>query len=124
MAHVLLIDDDAPLRNVLTLALRKLQHQVTEAADGREGLRLFQQGSVDVIVTDIVMPDEDGIGLLMKLRTLARGTPVIAMSGGLDRSGFYRDLATKFGAAQVLAKPFTIAALDTAIKNVLATPRS
>lgn len=124
MAHVLLIDDDDALREILALSLRNRQHQVTEAANGRQGLQLFQACSADVVVTDIVMPDEDGIGLLMKFRQLASGTPIIVMSGGLARSGLYRDLATKLGAARVLAKPFAADALDAAIAEVLAPPKS
>jgi DNA-binding response OmpR family regulator len=124
VAHVLLIDDDAPLREMLALSLRHLRHEVTEAGTGREGLRRFRERGADIVVTDLVMPEEDGLGVLLELRKIAPNLPVIVMSGGLKNSPLYRDLAAKLGATRVLAKPFGVGVLDAAIAEVLAPPKS
>jgi DNA-binding response OmpR family regulator len=119
VARVLLIDDDAPLREVLAMSLRRLQHEVIEAETGKEGLRRFRDQGADIVVTDLVMPEEDGLGVLLEMQKISPATPIIVISGGLARSGLYRDMAAKLGATCVLAKPFSTDELDAAIRAAL-----
>jgi DNA-binding response OmpR family regulator len=121
VAHLLLIEDDAPLRGIIALSLRALQHDVTEAETGRQGLKRFKENPADLVITDLVMPEEDGLGVLNELRRVSPHTPIIVISGGLERSPLYRELATKLGATQVLAKPFHPAELQAAVAAALAT---
>lgn len=123
MAHVLLIDDDGPLREMLALTLQAQGHEVTEAETGREGLQRFRARTPDLVITDLVMPEEDGIGVLMELRKCAPGLPVVVISGGLPHSPLYRDIAEKLGAVRVLAKPFRPEDLAQTIGDVLGTAK-
>ncbi len=120
MARILLIDDDDSLRTMLRLTLSHFGHTVTEARNGKEGLELFPQLEADLVITDIVMPERDGVEVLMVLR---RGDPpvkIIAMSGGgrMSATDFLR-IATQLGAAKVLAKPFSSEVLIAAINELL-----
>ncbi len=72
MARILLIDDDAAVRNVLYLTLTNCGHTVIEARDGREGLEQFKTANADLVITDIVMPGTEGFEVMMKLRKNTR----------------------------------------------------
>jgi DNA-binding response OmpR family regulator len=122
MPRILVIDDDEPLRSVLCRALERAGYDALEAADGRAALEVLrlQDGRVDVIVTDIVMPDMEGIELIMSLRKTHPSLPVIAMSGGGRSSPHgYLQIARGAGAVSVLAKPFEIQTLLTTVKALL-----
>ncbi len=114
--RILLIEDDAQVRGVLSSVLTKSGHQVTTAANGEVGLRLWREHGADLVLTDIQMPETDGIEVILQLRTYAPHLPVIAMSGG-DRSGDLDLLgdARLLGAVALLKKPFSADALTRAI---------
>ena len=101
MARILLIDDDDTVRTMLRLTLVHFGHTVIEARDGKEGLELFQDANVDLLITDIVMPEKEGLEVLMELRKKHPPVKIIAISGG-----DYLHMAKLMGAAKVLAKPF------------------
>jgi DNA-binding response OmpR family regulator len=82
MARILLIDDDDTLRTMLRLALTNSGHTVTEALNGNEGLRLFRSANADLVITDLVMPETEGLEVLMELRKREPLSKVIAISGG------------------------------------------
>lgn len=116
MARILLIEDNDPVRALLRENLELEGHTVIEARDGQEGLDLFRQAGADLVITDIVMPEKEGLAVLMELRNAHPPVNVIAISGG------GRDhLATGglLGAAKVLLKPFPIAVLIAAIDELL-----
>jgi DNA-binding response OmpR family regulator len=121
MARILLIDDDESLRPVLRLVMVHFGHTVLEARDGKEGLRLFESFRPDLLITDIVMPEKEGMGVLMDLRKMRSTVKIIAMSGG-GRQGSvdYLRIAKLLGAHRVLAKPFSNEALMVAVNGVLA----
>ena len=119
MARILLIEDDTPLREVLAATLVNAGHIVAQAGDGRQGVELFDLAPADLVITDILMPGQEGIETIMQLRRLAPGLPIIAISGGATHSKFYLGMAAKLGAQRVLAKPFTPAELLRAIDEVL-----
>ena len=117
MARILLIDDDEPVRTTLRLTLEHFGHTVIEARNGTEGLALFQHANADLVITDIVMPEKDGLEVLMELRGKHPSVKIIAISGA--DSGDYLDSARLMGAAKVLLKPFTNEVLIAAINDVL-----
>jgi CheY-like chemotaxis protein len=114
--RILLIEDDAQVRGVLSSVLVRSGHSVTSAANGAVGLRLWREHGADLVLTDIQMPETDGIEVILQLRTYAPELPVIAMSGG-DRSGDLDLLgdARLLGAVALLKKPFSADALARAI---------
>jgi DNA-binding response OmpR family regulator len=120
MARILLIEDNDPIRTVLRENLVLEGHTVIEARNGQEGLDLFRQAGADLVITDILMPEKEGIEVLMELRHAHPPVKVIAMSGGGLGSGEDYFAAARFlGAAKVLLKPFAIAVLLAAIDELL-----
>ena len=118
MARILLIEDNNDLRIMLRAVLTGAGHTVIEARDGQEGLTLFWQAGADLVVTDIVMPEKEGLAVLMELRTAQPPVKVIAMSGEGNVSD-YLATARLMGAAKVLPKPFRNAVLLAAINELL-----
>ncbi|HXC02130.1 MAG TPA: response regulator [Opitutaceae bacterium] len=119
--RILLIDDDDPFRTMLRLTLAHFGYIVIEARNGKEGLALFKEADVDLVITDIVMPEKEGLEVLMELRT--RQLPpvkIIAISGGA-RVNIADNLrmAKLLGAAKVLTKPFSNEAMIAAINELL-----
>lgn len=82
MASILLIDDMKGVRESVAMVLSSAGHQVTQAIDGADGLKQVSQGQFDLIITDVLMPNADGIEMLMELKSTGVKTPILAMSGG------------------------------------------
>lgn len=120
MARILIIDDDELLRGVLAKALAHGGHSVIQASDGRQGVELARVTSVDLVISDLIMPVQEGVETIMTLRRERPQLPVIAMSGGASNSKLYLDIAGKIGAKRVLSKPFTPKQLLDVIGEVLA----
>lgn len=120
MAHILIVDDDASVRASLTRVLQAAGHEVSGAANGREAIRLSASTQPDVVVTDINMPEMDGIELLLALHEVRPGLPVIAISGGgrLEPE-LLLDSADLLGAVTSLAKPFEPEQLIAAVTDAL-----
>ena len=114
--RVLLIEDDAAVRRLVRRMLERSRHEVIEADNGRTGLDHLGSGAFDLVITDIVMPEMDGIELLIEVRKRHPAQRVIAMSGGgrIGQMDFLGS-AEMLGAAAVLQKPFTSDVLATAI---------
>ena len=108
MASILLVDDDEQLRPMLKMVLERAGHTVNEAGNGREAMESYRQDPTELVVTDLVMPDKEGLETIMELRRAYPDLKIIAMSGG-GRTGAqsYLELAVKFGANHILNKPFT-----------------
>ena len=108
MASILLADDDDSLRTMLRITLTKLGHTVHEARNGREALSLYEQEPADLIITDLVMPDKEGLEIIRELRRKKANVKIIAMSGGgrVSATGYLK-IAKAMGADLVLAKPFS-----------------
>jgi len=120
MASILLVDDDDLIRDLLRHALTKAGHAVRQAGDGKEGLRLYLESPADLVITDLIMPEQEGLGFIMELRKVAPDARVIAISGGIAQNKeLYLQMAAKLGAAAVLAKPFALAELLQAIAHLL-----
>jgi DNA-binding response OmpR family regulator len=120
MARILLIDDDDSVRKALGLALVCSGHTVIEARDGEEGLELFARTSVDLVITDMVMPRKGGLEVIRALREKQPQMRIIAMSGGSELGGEdILHVARREGAAEVLTKPFASTVLLAMIEGVL-----
>lgn len=106
MAKILLVDDDENVRYALAKYLRRAGHEVLEAQDGKMAIALLAGESFDAVITDIIMPEADGIEIIMAITDREPGLPVIAISGG-GRIGQseYLGMAKKLGATAVLEKP-------------------
>jgi two-component system response regulator (stage 0 sporulation protein F) len=104
MATILLVDDERPLRLLLRAALEKDHHQVFEAANGRRGLELYRERAMDLVITDLVMPEMNGLDLISELTRSFVHVKVVAMTGDPSRLA----TAKRLGASQTLQKPFDI----------------
>jgi DNA-binding NtrC family response regulator len=120
MAHILVIDDDTMLREVLRHGLERVGHQVSEARDGKTGLAVHQVDPVDLVITDIIMPGMEGLETIMELQRRFPSTKIIAISGGgMGKAGDYLALASKLGAHRIVPKPFAMATLAALVSELL-----
>ena len=119
MATILIIDDEESIRNLLKEVLERANHHVLQARDGQEGLTLYQQNKVDLVLMDILMPGTDGLEATLQLTRDYLDAKVIAMSGAQGDRNFL-DVAKLFGARRVFEKPFDLAKLVEAIDEELA----
>lgn len=121
MAVLLIIDDDEGMRKLMVRTLSGPRHRIFEAENGREGLRLMDEHKPDVVITDILMPQKEGIETIREVQERAPQTKIIAISGGgLSHNLMFLDVARAFGADAVLAKPFRPAQLVETVEQVLA----
>src|SRR6476620_10677627 len=119
MATVLATDDEAPVRALVRSALSSAGYKVMEAVNGREGLTLFRQRPPDLVITDIHMPELNGLDLIMELTREFLNVKVIAISGVPEYQRLL-DAAKLLGARQTLYKPFAIEELLSAVRYELA----
>lgn len=121
MARILVVDDEPEVLLLLTDILESVGYEVVTATNGEEGLRQYQRGNVDLIVTDIIMPDKEGLESIMDYKQLNPEVKIIAISGGA-RIGphTYLKMAEKFGARRVFSKPFRNKELLDAVEELLA----
>lgn len=120
MPRILIIDDDESIRHLLREALTLHGYEVVEASNGLEGLRLHRAQPADLLITDILMPERDGLECILQLRKSDPGLRILAMSGGSLR--FDLDvlaLAKSFGARRTFAKPFDLRELLAAVQEGL-----
>jgi CheY-like chemotaxis protein len=120
MANILLVDDEEQLRSILRIVLESAGHEVEEAGNGKEAVESYRSRPADLLVTDIIMPEKEGIETIIQLRESYPKVKIIAMSGG-GRTGDqnYLKLAKKLGANHVLAKPFSNSEFLAAVNLVL-----
>ena len=119
---VLIIDDDPALLRLMSMAFQQAGYSTVSAADGRKGIRMASAYRPDLVVTDIVMPDIEGIGAIRAIKQAARPPKVIAISGaGRARGADYLSWAKHLGADEVLAKPFRMSELLKMSQSVIAS---
>ena len=121
MACILVVDDEEFVRVTLRQMLEKAGHQVFEAANGVEALCALEKHEANLVITDIIMPEKEGIETIMELRRRKPGLKIIAISGG-GRTGntIYLDLAKSFGATNILAKPFKTGEVQDLVSRTMA----
>ncbi|HIJ87289.1 MAG TPA: response regulator [Desulfuromonadales bacterium] len=121
MAKILLIDDDEQVLQVMTSFLEREQHEVSTAVDGKQGIRLLENQRFDLIITDVFMPEQDGVGVLMWLVNQKSRQKIIVMSGGsaaMDQNLLF-DMCKILHANKVLPKPLDFETLTSAVREVL-----
>jgi DNA-binding response OmpR family regulator len=120
---VLVIDDDVIVRQTLEILLEEHGFGVVTAVDGEDGQRKFHALAPDIVITDIIMPNKEGIELILELRRECPDARIIAISGGgrIGNSDFVT-IATRLGADAGLQKPFDPEQLFGTIRSVLARP--
>jgi DNA-binding NtrC family response regulator len=120
MARILVIDDDPTLRRMTATILQGGGHQVDTARDGEEGSIMLESGEFDLLLTDLIMPNKEGIELIMECHRRYPDLRIIAMSGG-GRHGVFDVLqaAEKLGARLTLNKPFSPQQLLDTVKQCL-----
>jgi len=108
MAAILVIDDEDLVVLMLKRLLEKAGHQVTTASNGNLGLKAFQEHNPDLVVTDLIMPEKEGIETIMELRQIQPDIKIIAISGGggYGKPEDYLPVAKGLGADRVFSKPF------------------
>ena len=110
VANILLVEDDPLVTEALSSAIEFQGHTVVAAANGCEGLKQYAQGRFDLVITDIIMPDMEGIGMIIEMRKKAPDAKIVAISGG-GRIGTtdFLEAAQKFGAMAIMQKPIRLA---------------
>lgn len=118
--RALVIDDDELVRETLVAILRSVDMDVVAARDGNEGLQLFDSDPADLVITDILMPNKEGIETITELRARDSDVKIIAISGGGQVAGpKYLKLAESIGANRTLPKPFTPQQVLTIVNELL-----
>lgn len=117
-SKVLIVDDENSIRITLGAFLEEAGFDVLLARDGREALRMIEEQAPDVVVTDIVMPEEDGLGLIRQLHSRFPQIPFIVMTGATFTGDIHIDTAKAFGAASVLRKPFDSDELVAVLRGI------
>jgi DNA-binding NtrC family response regulator len=120
LPRLLIIDDDSALRAVLRATLERAGHEVAEAEDGNQGIKVFREQPFDLVLCDLVMDKKEGLETIRDLVRLCRDVKIIAMSGGLF--GWNLDMlpvAHKLGAAKTLKKPFDVRTLLSAVDELV-----
>jgi two-component system, response regulator, stage 0 sporulation protein F len=118
MATILIIDDEAPIRTLLRTTLEAAGHKVVEATNGRVGLDLYRLKPTDLIITDIAMPEMNGLDLMLALTRQFLNAKVIAISGEGGEKNVL-DVAKLLGARRTFQKPFSMQQLLDAVRYEL-----
>ena len=121
MKRILVIDDDVQVRQMLRQMLEREGYEVVDAPDGKEGIRLYRDEPADLIITDIIMPEKEGIGTIFELRRDFPDVKIIAISGGgrLVNKNDCLELCRAKG-IPTFSKPFDRKELLEAIQKLLA----
>ena len=119
MARILVIDDEEEIRTILRQTLEGAGYEVTAVPDGNEGLKQYSLNPADVVITDLVMPEKEGIETIMDLKRSFPGVKIIAISGGghVGPEEYLR-LAIGLGAQKALSKPFGLGDLLKAVREL------
>ena len=120
MPGVLIVEDEQELREMLKISLLRREYSVFEANNGKEAITNFKPSLTDMVITDLIMPDEDGLKVIMKLREIKPTIKIIAISGGGKAGpGSYLSMAKALGANAIFSKPFSINELINRIDELL-----
>ena len=120
MACILIIDDDSGFRKMVRFMLEREGYDVVEASDGNEGIETYHQEKVDLVITDIFMPEKEGIETIIELRRDNPDIKIIAVSGGGWKGDFDAlKIAEAFGVQKAFEKPFERKEIIKTIKELL-----
>ncbi len=115
---ILIVDDEQPLLDSMKVLIEMLddEFEVYSANNGKQALELIDRSDIDLLITDIIMPDQDGLELIKEVRKKYPSIKILVMSGGGSHN---LKIAKFFGASYVLNKPFDVDELTSAIHKVL-----
>jgi YesN/AraC family two-component response regulator len=120
MGKILIIDDEPYILLMLKKMLEKAGYIVDLASNGREGMQLFEKESADLVITDIIMPDKEGLELILEMKKQHPTLKIIAMSGGGRLSPeSYLECAKHFGAEKIFQKPFKQKEFVSAVQELM-----
>lgn len=121
MASILIIDDNSEIRRLLKRLLERHGYEVVEAPDGLVGTRLFREKPADLVITDIIMPEQEGIETIMELRRDFPDVKIIAISGGgkAMKGGDTLHVAKALGAKRTFVKPLKMKDMVEAVRELL-----
>ena len=128
MSRILVIDDEEPIRLIMRRSLERFGHEIVEAADGVSGTRLFEESQFDLVITDLIMPEKEGIETILDLKSRFPEVKILAVSGGLSYGGRLLDKegpladAEALGADASLGKPFQVQQLVEIVGKLLSPP--
>lgn len=117
---ILVIDDEAEIREVLRAFLIRNGYKVVTANDGLQGIKAFEENPIDLVITDLLMPEQEGIETMMQIREKRSDVPIIAISGGGRMAGIMDILQTAklLGAARTFSKPFNPLEVVEAVRQL------
>ncbi len=120
MARILVVDDEIEIRHLLRQMLEREGYEVSEAPDGEVAVRLFRADPFDLVITDIIMPEKEGIKTIFELRHDYPNVKIIAISGGSRvEPQAYLDTAEAFGAVRSFVKPFSTLEMIQTVRELL-----
>ena len=121
MAKILVVEDDDQIRTLIKRMLEgENEYDVSEAQNGDEAIKLVRKTEYDLIITDIIMPEKEGIETIKEIRQIYPMIKIIAISGGGRIGPYdYLDLAKRLGAKKVFEKPFDLKEMLVAVKELL-----
>jgi CheY-like chemotaxis protein len=120
MQKILVIDDDSLVRDTLVRVLERRDYQVLVASDGLRGLSMFRSEQPDLVITDIIMPEKEGLETIREIRGECPDAKIIAISGGARIGNMdFLDFAGKLGASEIIPKPFDPTDLVTVVSRCL-----
>jgi DNA-binding response OmpR family regulator len=121
MTKILVIDDDALVRTTLARVLRDAGYEIATAEDGVRGMAIFHSEQPDLVITDIIMPEQEGIQTITEMRKARSDAKIIAISGsGRFSDADFLKMARSLGAMDTVSKPFDADELLTIVENCLA----
>ena len=120
MTRILIIDDESMIRDLLVNILEREGYETITASGGKDGIKIYRENPTDLIITDLLMPEKDGIETIMELRRDFQDVKIIAMSGGgkIDPKT-YLQIAKTMGAIETIAKPFVLRELLKTVQELL-----
>ncbi|MDH5572891.1 MAG: response regulator [Gammaproteobacteria bacterium] len=123
MANILIVDDETSVNTLLGNALEKEGHTIFSADNGVKGLSIYNSNNIDLVITDLVMPEKGGIEMIMDLKKQKPDIKIIAISGGGGITGRfdYLPIAQLVGASHVISKPFELSDIRSQVAQLLAS---
>ncbi len=120
MKKILIIDDDPKMRDLLKHYLKKEPATILSAPDGEDGMLLFTDHDIDLVIIDIFMPNKDGIQTIIEIKQKKADSKILVISGGGEQTGLeYIKQAKALGAKEALVKPFTKIDFLKTVNNML-----
>jgi DNA-binding NtrC family response regulator len=120
MGRILIVEDDKAVRELLREILKRVGHDVVDAGNGKEAMALYKQSPADLIITNILMPEKEGLETIQELRREDPDIKIIAISGGGQIGpADYLEVARRFGALRTFSKPFDRKKLLKAVDELL-----